>query len=348
MYHFQAIEKIKFSLPSGTTRGILFDAIDWLATTDQLEDRTRTQYIGDSYTDVQFAAAKFIDSWYYRNSYFVAPEEIAFVFKGNTEESGYPFLEILPPRDDYFNDPLVWGCGTDIQLHSNKGAIGMMVNGAQDSEFNNLYIHDIYNWAELGMEICGPYPGPHLTIEDIDIQYGYTGTRAHGLIIDYTSGDYTNIKIENIESYHGEAAGMTIYKESYINLGNVMVNNINAGTQLDDESVKKLVSPNLVPRACALDIKGDTMVDFIDGEVLEDNLKSDGIFGFDLCKNADGSSSGTRGSTDIHVLTVVFGLILVILFVIAVYVAYKLVKHVCCELPNRRVKIGEQTPLLGI
>ena len=112
----KAIEKIKFGLPSGTTRGILFDAIDWMATVDQLEDRQQTQYIGDVYTDVQFAAAKLIDSWYYRNSYFVAQQEIDFVFKGNTEDTGYPFTMILPPRDDYFNDPITWGCGTDIQL----------------------------------------------------------------------------------------------------------------------------------------------------------------------------------------------------------------------------------------
>ena len=117
----------------------------------------------------------------------------------------------------------------------------MMVNGAQDSMFNNIYIHDIYNWADLGMEICGPYAAPHLSSEDIDIQYGYTGTRAHGLVIDYTSGDYTNIRIENIESYHGEANGITIYKGSYINLGNIEVNNINAGTKLDADNVNNLV-----------------------------------------------------------------------------------------------------------
>lgn len=51
----------------------------------------------------------------------------------------------------------------------------MMINGAQDVIFNNIYIHDIYNWADLGMEICGPYQGPELTTEDIDISYGYTG-----------------------------------------------------------------------------------------------------------------------------------------------------------------------------
>eukprot|EP00483_Globobulimina_turgida_P005455 UN05465 len=91
----------------------------------------------------------------------------------------------------------------------------MMINGALDSMFNNIYIHDIYNWAGLGMDVCGQYLGPKLTTEDIDISYGYTATRAHGMVIDYTSGDYTNIHIENVESFRGEANGLTIYKESY-------------------------------------------------------------------------------------------------------------------------------------
>ncbi len=35
-----------------------------------------------------------------------------------------------------------------MELNSSKGAIGLIINGAQNSEFNN-----IYNWADLGMKI---------------------------------------------------------------------------------------------------------------------------------------------------------------------------------------------------
>ena len=76
-----AIEKIKFSTPSGTTRGILFEAIDWLSIVDQLEDRTKTQYIGDAYSDIQFAAAKLIDSWYYRNSILLLRKRLILCLK---------------------------------------------------------------------------------------------------------------------------------------------------------------------------------------------------------------------------------------------------------------------------
>merc|ERR1719229_654311 len=121
----QAIEKIKFGLEEdgvangrpGTTRGVLFDTIDWINVVDQIDDRSKSQYIGDVYTDVQFAVARFIDSWYYRNSFYVGPSDYNFVFKGNTQSN------------DYWNDDIIRSCGTDIQLHSSKGAIGMMING---------------------------------------------------------------------------------------------------------------------------------------------------------------------------------------------------------------------------
>eukprot|EP00483_Globobulimina_turgida_P001865 UN01867 len=176
----------------------------------------KSQYIGDCYTDIQFAAAKVIDSWYFRNSYFVGQANIDYVFKGNNFETDYPFLKILPQRNenDYYQDAITRSCGTDIQLHSSKGAIGLMINGAQNSIFDNIFIHDIYNFGALGSTICGPYDLLHITFEDIDIQYGYTATRAHGLVIDYASGEYTNIHIDNIQSKNGEANGFTIYKES--------------------------------------------------------------------------------------------------------------------------------------
>ncbi len=105
--------------------------------------------------------------------------------------------------------------------------------------------------AELGSKICGPYEQIHITFEDIDMQFGYTATRSHGMVIDYTTGTYSNINIKNIESYHGEANGLTIYKGSDINVENINVNNINAGTQLNKD-IKHIVLPNYIPRACGI------------------------------------------------------------------------------------------------
>eukprot|EP00485_Elphidium_margaritaceum_P018336 CAMPEP_0202729440 /NCGR_PEP_ID=MMETSP1385-20130828/186133_1 /ASSEMBLY_ACC=CAM_ASM_000861 /TAXON_ID=933848 /ORGANISM="Elphidium margaritaceum" /LENGTH=1043 /DNA_ID=CAMNT_0049395701 /DNA_START=32 /DNA_END=3164 /DNA_ORIENTATION=- len=259
----QAQEKIKFTVPEGTSRGILFDVTDWISVTDQIEDRSRSQYVGDVFTDIQFAVNRFVTSWYYRNSLYIGPEEEEYVFRGNLPENNYPFLTIFPAAtEDRSDDAHMSGCGTDIQLHSSKGAIGLMVNGAQDSVFNNIYIHEVYNWADLGLDVCGEYDGPHLTTEDIDIQYGYTGTRAHGMVIDWTTGQYKDIQIEDVESWHGEANGLTIYKESYIDLQSLLIRNINAGTRLDAAKVDTLTLPNLVPRACAVDIHDRTVINY--------------------------------------------------------------------------------------
>mmetsp|Transcript_61329 Transcript_61329/g.97647 ORF Transcript_61329/g.97647 Transcript_61329/m.97647 type:complete len:596 (+) Transcript_61329:1-1788(+) len=360
----QAQEKIKFSVPEGTSRGILFDVTDWISVTDQIEDRSKSQYIGDVFTDIQFAANRFIQSWYYRNSLYIGPEEEAYVFEGNLAENGYPFLTIFPQQDE--DDEGAWsmaGCGTDIQLHSSKGAIGLMVNGAKDSVFDSVYIHDVYNWADLGLTVCGAYPGPHLTTEDLDIQYGYTGTRAHGMVIDWTSGQYSNLRIENVESWHGEANGLTVYKQSFINLHNVVVRNVNAGTKLDDEMVNALTSPNLVPRACPVDIHQETQITYVDGDDV-DNILFDNVNGFEVCDqfgqkqdeidasspwfSLRGNGDGSRGSIQMTPITLLVLLVLLMMIAIIVYVLYRSVE--CLRMSGQRKlhcnASTENTPLL--
>ena len=344
----QAQEKIKFSIPSGTSRGILFDVMDWIGVTDQIEDRTKSQYIGDVFTDIQFAANKYMTSWYFRNSQYIGPEEESYVFDGNLPENGYPFLTIFP-MEEANGHSSVSGCGTDIQLHSSKGSIGLMVNGAQDSEFNNIYIHDIYNWADLGMDVCGEYVGPHLTTEDLDIQYGYTGTRSHGMVIDYTTGDYKNIKIENVESWHGEANGLTIYKEAYVNLQNILVRNLHAGTKLDQGFVDGMTLPNLVPRACPVDIHENTLVDFIDGEDV-DNIVFDNVVGFDICDQfggkGDNVDGGKKSWLNIGPVTIIVFAFVVVMIIIISFVLYESVG--CFKGVYVKDEKSEKTPLLQV
>jgi len=254
--------------------------MDWIGVTDQIEDRYKSQYVGDVYTDIQFAANKFMTSWYFRNSQYIGPEEEEYVFNGNTEENDYVFLTILPILSD--DKPMIGGCGTDIQLHSSKGAIGLRIDGTQNINVDGVYVHDIKNWADLGSSTwCGPYPGPDVGNEDIDIQYGYTGTRSHGIVVDFASGTFSNIIVEDIESYNGEANGMTVYKECDLVLENVKVDNIHAGTQLDDEQVDALESPNLIPRACGVDIRPNTLVSFNDD--VDGIINGDDIVGFETC-----------------------------------------------------------------
>ena len=223
-----------------------------------------------------------VDSWYFVNSLYVSSEMTAHVFEGDN----VGFANVFKQPNTFTPGPgtsqqSISGCGTDIQLHSSKGAIGLRVDGTQNLKVSNVHVHDIYNWADLGSEQwCGPYPGPTVGNEDIDIQYGYTGSRSHGVVVDYVQGILENVQIENIESWHGEANGMTVYKGCDIGLSNILVDAVHAGTRLQEEEVLELNSPNLTPRACGVDIRPNTNV-FIDEEsgiVIGGN-----ITGFETC-----------------------------------------------------------------
>ena len=266
------IEKIKYQANFGATRMIFFDAIDWNAVSTEILNPKDAIYIGDSYTDVTFAMNEITDSWYFMNSLYISDPMREYVFNGGSALNVFHGM-----------------CGSDIQLHSSKGSIGLRIDGTQNINVDNVYIHDIINWADLGnQEWCGQYLGPTVGNEDIDIQYGYTGTRSHGLAIDYASGTLKNIQIENIQSYHGEANGMTIYKECDITLENIQVDNIHAGTNLvDDDAIDKLDLPNLIPRACGVDIRPNTIVNIDDDIGI---INGDDIIGFQTCYDDDQDS----------------------------------------------------------
>eukprot|EP00486_Rosalina_sp_Unknown_P012144 CAMPEP_0201592364 /NCGR_PEP_ID=MMETSP0190_2-20130828/190279_1 /ASSEMBLY_ACC=CAM_ASM_000263 /TAXON_ID=37353 /ORGANISM="Rosalina sp." /LENGTH=866 /DNA_ID=CAMNT_0048051107 /DNA_START=228 /DNA_END=2828 /DNA_ORIENTATION=+ len=216
------IEKIKFADGDGATRLMFFDAIDWVAVSDQVDDPSTSRYVGDAYTDCIFAVDKCIDSWYYLNSLYINSAEEAYVFDGDSNAFA---TEIM--ANDNIKFPNIGGCGSDIQLHSSKGAIGLRIDGPDNLVVDGIYIHDVANWAPLGnQDWCGGYGGPSVGGEDPDIQYGFTGTRSHGMIIDYAQGTLSNIQIEGIESYNGEANGLTVYKGCDISLENIQVDNM--------------------------------------------------------------------------------------------------------------------------
>merc|ERR1712130_1049858 len=65
-----------------------------------------------------------------------------------------------------------------------------------------------------------------------------------------------------------------------VSLENIQVNQIRAGSHLNDEQVQILGSPNLRPRACGVDIRPNTMVTINQNVGL---LIGDDIVGFDTC-----------------------------------------------------------------
>ena len=104
------------------------------------------------------------------------------------------------------------------------------------------------------------------------------------MTIDFTTGEYRNIRIHNVESLHGEANGLTVYKESYISLEHVLVRNVSAGSKLDGKKVDELIWPNLVPRACPVDIHQLTQISYGDEEAqAEENIVFEHVVGFEVC-----------------------------------------------------------------
>jgi len=277
------IEKIKFADGDGATRLMFFDAIDWMAVSDQLEDKTTSNYIGDAYTDCIFAVDAVVESWYYLNSLYITQYEEAYVFDGDNDA----FVNNVFGTGN-IRQPQIGGCGTDIQLHSSKGAIGLRIDGVQQLVASNIYIHDVVNWADLGsQEWCGAYTGLDVGGEDPEIQYGFSGTRSHGMVVDFAQGTLSNIQIANVESWNGEANGMTIYKGCELSVSNIVVDNIHAGTQLSALDVQQLALPNLVPRACGVDIRADTIVNVADADGDDADvvgiMNGDDISGFETC-----------------------------------------------------------------
>jgi len=260
---------VKYTANFGATRLIFFDAIDWNAVSSETADPSTARYLGDAYTDVTFAMDKLSDSWYVLNSLYINDAMQRFVFDGDAQRMKFH-----------------GGCGSDIQLHSSKGAIGLRIDGVQNVRLENVSISDIWNDADLGSsQWCGEYEAPNVGNEDIDIQYGYSGTRAHGLVMDYAQGTLSNVNINSIHSARGEANALTVYKECNVRLENVQIDNVHAGTQLTHSDVEALTLPNLIPRACGVDIRPNTIVT-VDADTVG-IVRGDDIDGFETCYDDD-------------------------------------------------------------
>ena len=125
------------------------------------------------------------------------------------------------------------------------------------------------------------------------------------------------IHIANVESYYGEANGLTIYEESYINLKNILINNINAGTQFENEDIMNelVILPNLIPPACPVDIHDNTIINYIDGEVI-DNIIFNDIYGFEICDQFNTNMVDDDNSDNIineSIMVIVLSIMLIVI-----------------------------------
>jgi len=285
--YVQPIEKPKFQ-SDGAIRLSFFDGLDWPAVSKGLADPYHAIYMGDSYTDLVFTVNHYVDSWYYLNSLRITPAMATFATTGDATA---------------FADEYDGVCGSDIQLHSSKGAIGLRIDGTQNLNLVNVYVHDVQNWGALGIDLCGEYHYPTVSHEDPQIQYGYTGNRAQGIIASYASGTMQNIQIENIESYTGSAWGMVLYKGNNFGLSNIEVKSIYAGTQITVERAQALTLPNNMPLACSVELRDEAVVYSLlspddDTPEFADIVGYD-VIGHKLCDNPTNNYGTLLGMCDV-------------------------------------------------
>jgi len=148
------------------------------------------------------------------------------------------------------------GCNTDIQLHINKGVIGLRLDNIDSFIVNATNIYNLLNTGPLGTEtaICGAYTQGNAH-QDPLITPGYTGTEGYGITITQSiNGKLNNINIQNIETHRGNANGIALFKDSSVDFNTITINNIIAGSQLDINSLRPQQNylPNKIPVACSI------------------------------------------------------------------------------------------------
>lgn len=200
------IEKCKFALSNSpfTVRGPFADVFD-ADVASFVDGDGFLHYIGTPFSDAQLAFARATESWS-----ALSHTDMGKRFQRWT--SGEIPL-------DYQND-VMWSCNTDIQLHVNKGPIGLRIDGISDAYLSNIYINNLINIGELGdTEKCGAYlkGNGH---QDSQVQLGYTGTDNFGMVV--VNSDNVILEneliITNIESHKGIATGLSILRDAVLTL----------------------------------------------------------------------------------------------------------------------------------
>eukprot|EP01083_Nonionella_stella_P034161 93529_1 len=328
--------------------GFFFETIDW--NYGNVYDHDTGYYLGDAYTDILFAANTFLqDDFCPLGSLFYLQGLADWVFNDET--------------DLYSPDVGIrFSCGSDIQSHSAKGAIGIRIDGVDDFSVEDVYIHDIVNWGNLGSDHCGEYE--NVVFEegvdvDKDIQYGYTGHKVHGILTDYASGSIKNIKIEKLDSHYGSANAIALYKGTTASLaGYIDVNHVVAGSKLTKDEAMDLVLPNPVPFVCSIFIgpnsDADAMPELTPTIDLAPTLSTSAtnIYGYDYCDDVSrvGSLPQVLNANiiDAHSLfkhSPQFILTAASLFVVIIIIVFK--SALCYDESREKLKGVDMAPQYG-
>eukprot|EP01084_Bolivina_argentea_P106471 190511_1 len=253
--HVMEKYKVYGSSTTVTMRGFFRDTFDWEAMTDDFSDLSTAKYIGNAWEDIMMAVVlneEISAEWSFLYTTQIEDYVKQWVMTGDaSEETGANLDRWLDIH-----------CGTDIQVHSVKGAIGVRVDGADNLQIDGLTISDVASTTALGSMRCGEYDAPTIAGEQVYIQPGFNGHRAHGLTTVYTNGMIQNLMIDGVSSNYGSAYGLRIFDGCDIELaGEIAVTNIAAGVILEANQIdmrfmiQSLTNP--LPQACGVYVYSD-------------------------------------------------------------------------------------------
>eukprot|EP01084_Bolivina_argentea_P109673 196018_1 len=264
---------------SGTTvtmRGFFRDTIDWEAITDNFDDLSDAKYVGNAYEDLMFAIVlndELNSEWSFLYTIQIEQFVKDWVMTGDAETAQLDrYLDIH--------------CGTDIQVHSVKGAIGVRVDGADNLKIDGVTISDVVSTTDLGSMRCGEYSAPMIAGEEVYIQPGFNGHRAHGMTTVYTNGIIKDVSIDGVYSNYGSTYGIRVFDGCDIQFqGDININNIAAGIIFEKEDidmafmVKSLTNP--LPQACGVMLYTDE--DNVNYDDTRTNIQSTNVVGYRDC-----------------------------------------------------------------
>eukprot|EP01084_Bolivina_argentea_P180862 312436_1 len=130
------LEKLKFKTNplGGATRGPVADVFDIIKVSDQFNDIYKSKYIGTAYSDVQIIMSQFENNW--------------FVLDHTCFDDG--IIQWAINNIPFSDSGYYGGCNTDIQLHINKGVIGLRLDNIIGFNLNNINIFNLLNTGNLG------------------------------------------------------------------------------------------------------------------------------------------------------------------------------------------------------
>ena len=263
---------------------------------------TAMGYKGSTYYDLLFALYHITDSEYVYSDDTDLTLELQYAFR---------MVLFIPPtamywalnsgemKQLYSNDDSVangYVCAHDNMFHPMKGVNGIRLEGAKNVEIDNLEISNLYNYADLGSEVCDDTTN-HLPIKTPFVR-GYAGNNIDGIDISYAQvTSMSNVNIYNLHSQTGSVSGIRLnpgadvtFSES-IDINNLYAGSMNGKLSNDAFNYESSDFPNSAPEVCG--IKNN---DLTDDELSKVNYKSTSpVYNDDINSMSSSCLSGKVG-----------------------------------------------------